>query len=95
MLSQPVQQAEIADLVQSIDGDELEAIAGRAEESWKQYLEVLRDSTRYSPGEVDDATEALERCMSRELQALRSLNQGVVPTQRLRNAWDEFCSGDG
>ena len=49
---------------------------------------VLKDND-YLPGEIDDATEALKKCVCRELHRLQEVN-GNIPHGILRNYWNQY-----
>lgn len=67
----------------------LSAMVRRVQQCWDKYLKVLEGG--YLPDEIDEATEAVKKCICRELNRIVQLN-GSVPTGVLRLWWDSYCS---
>ena len=62
----------------------------RVKGCWEKYRSVLNDDQEYLPDEVDNATEAVKRCICRELRRIHSLND-TVPAGDLQNWWNAYC----
>jgi hypothetical protein len=67
----------------------LSAFADRVEQCFRNYEDVLT-SGGYLPNEIDDATEAVQRCVCRELRRLRAVNKSLPPG-RLEELWEAYC----
>lgn len=66
----------------------LDTFNGRVDRCFTNYKDVLNDE-QYLPKEIDDATEALKRCVCRELKRLHSVN-GSIPEGPLRTWWEQY-----
>lgn len=66
----------------------IESIEGRVRRCWDRYEEIL-NSDRFLPGEIDEATEAVIKCICRELKRLLRLN-GEIPSGIMRRWWNEY-----
>jgi hypothetical protein len=64
----------------------------RVEKCFSKYETVLDDKA-FLPTEIDDATDALVKCICRELTRIHKLN-GAMPTTTLKKYWDQYgCKG--
>lgn len=66
----------------------LDTFSSRVKRCFDKYAMVLKDND-YLPGEIDDATEALKKCVCRELHRLQEVN-GNIPHGILRNYWNQY-----
>ena len=80
------QQAEL--LASLVPVEVLHTMTERAHRCWTRYHEVL--TGEFLPGEVDEATESVRKCLCRELQRIRKLN-GQLPAGVLQRWWDAYC----
>src|SRR5690349_14317425 len=80
--STPTYQDEVGRLVNVVPPDVLATMANRVDNCWKRYHVVIADDTEYLPGEIDNATEAVKKCICRELARVQALN-GFVPAGNL------------
>lgn len=53
---------------------------------WTGYRQVLGGN--YLPTEVDAATDAVQRCVCRELNRIKQLNGNI--TERWKGQWEQF-----
>lgn len=83
----------VEQLVSLVPPDVLELMDKRVRRCWVRYSEVLVDEDSFLPPEVDDATDAVKRCVCRELQRIRSLNGEVLPPGILSDWWAAYCAG--
>ena len=67
-------------------------LSERAQRCWTRYREVLNGE--YLPAEVDEATEALKKCICRELGRLISLGE-PLPRGKLAQWWITYCRPAG
>lgn len=58
---------------------------------WQRYLEIYQSKRDYLPQELDDASEAVMKCICRVLRRMYSLNRRIPPG-RLTRYWDEYCA---
>jgi hypothetical protein len=65
------------------------SLAGRTDNCFNRYSEILKSDQEYLPSEVDDATLALKRCVCRELRRIYELN-GSIPPGKLREWWNLY-----
>ena len=84
----PTTKVESDRLLLLIPNDLFETFSDRVKRCFNSYKEVLNDN-KYLPGEIDDATEAVKRCVCRELKRLCSLN-GNIPDGILKQWWDQY-----
>ena len=66
----------------------LDKFSDRVKRCFDNYEEVLNDD-EYLPREIDEATEALKRCVCRELRRLNSVNGGI-PLGILQRYWNQY-----
>ncbi len=85
---QVVREGEILESL--IPGAVLDKMIERVNTCWKRYERVLNDE-EYLPSEIDDATEAVKRCICRELSRIYDLN-GDVPEGKLQQYWIQYCA---
>ena len=85
--SQP-QNLQAAQQLLLIPQDLLDTFSSRVQRCFDNYKKVLDDEA-YLPGEIDDATNALKRCVCRELSRLNSVN-GSIPFGPMRNWWEQY-----
>jgi hypothetical protein len=52
----------------------IDELQRRAERCRTDYYNVPKDDRSYSPREIDDATEAVKRCLCRELRRMLAVN---------------------
>lgn len=68
----------------------LAALGDRVEECWNKYYEMLiAPSGTYLPTDLDDATEAVKRCVCRELKRLKAVN-GRLPPGKFSEWWRQY-----
>lgn len=66
------------------------ALGTRVEECWNKYYEMLTaPSGTYMPTDLDDATEAVKRCVCRELKRLKAVN-GHLPPGKFTEWWRQY-----
>ena len=70
----------------------LDDITERAQRCWSRYREVLNGD--YLPAEVQEATEAVKKCICRELGRLISLGE-PLPRGQLAQWWLTYCRPAG
>lgn len=85
----PSLKAEARALESLVPPEVLDTMQRRVERCWSRYNEVLKDGG-FLPQEVDEATEAVKRCICRELERIRSLN-GSIPSGTLSRWWEQYC----
>ena len=83
------EQAEI--LITLVPPDVLSTMERRTRSCWERFHDVLKDEKEFLPEEVDNATDALKRCICRELSRIRKLNGDVLPHGDLSNWWSSYC----
>jgi type III restriction enzyme len=83
----PATKAEALNLV-IISEDLLVTFSERVKRCFDKYKEGL-DDEHFLPGEIDDATKAMKRCVCRELKRLHSVN-GSVPDGSLKQWWEKY-----
>ena len=88
--SSPVYESETRTLVDLVPAAVLATMSRRVNDCWTKYSEVLADDTQYLPRELDNATEAVKRCICRELDRIHRLN-GFVPAGILERWWNAYC----
>lgn len=66
----------------------IKSLERRADKCWTAYRDVL--GGQYLPGEVDDATNAVQACVCRELRRVHSLNAGKIP-KRWKGQWKAYA----
>jgi len=86
----PSQRLEARQLESLVPPDVLDSMKERVERCWERYSKVLKDEQGYLPDEVDSATQAVQRCICRELQRLLELNR-EIPPGTLKRWWDAYC----
>lgn len=85
-------QIEGARIARLIPEDVIRAFVERIERCWERYTNILQDDGSYLPSEIDEATDAVIKCICRELQRLFRLNQGI-PGGILTDYWEKYaCS---
>lgn len=68
----------------------LNAFGTRVEACWTKYEEMLvSPAGTYMPSELDDATEAVKRCVCRELKRLKSIN-GTLPSGKFSQWFTQY-----
>jgi hypothetical protein len=82
-----LQQA--ATLAQLVPQPILDTLGGRARKCWERYLDVLKGD--FLPGEVDEATQNVKKCLCRELKRIHDLN-GSIPAGDLSEWWNAYCA---
>jgi len=78
-------------LITLVPPEVLSTMERRTRSCWEKYHAVLKDEKEFLPEEVDNATEALKRCICRELNRIRKLNRDVLPEGDLSNWWSFYC----
>jgi|SRR6185436_16760479 len=77
--------------LQSIIPPEVMAtLVGRVNKCWIGFNSALKSDDEYLPSEMDSATEAVKKCVCRELTRIYKLN-GSVPEGILRKWWEMYC----
>ncbi len=71
--------------------DVLDIIEERVRRCWAGYKDVITGDGEFLPGEIDDATAAVKKCICRELSRLYDLNAGQIPPGDLGDWWNEYC----
>jgi len=71
-----------------IPRDILNALADRVNQCWSKYKKII-ESSDYLPQEIDEATEALKKCICRELRRIYELNK-EIPSGILKRWWDAY-----
>ena len=84
----PSVRQEAVNLQALIPNDLLEMFSDRVQTCFDRYKLVLSDND-FLPSEIDDATEAVKKCICRELKRLNSLN-GSIPGGTLSNYWNQY-----
>lgn len=79
---------ESQNLTQLIPTELLQTFSYRVDRCFTNYKDVL-DDEQYLPKEIDDATEAVKKCVCRELRRLKKLN-GFIPNGLLMKYWDSY-----
>ena len=71
--------------------DVISTLTGRANKCWTKYHHIIKapDGT-YMDSEIDDATEAVKRCICRELKRIKSLNGTLPPGGKLNEWWNQY-----
>ena len=83
--SSEAQEAAV-ELLNSIPNDVIKDLEARADRCWTSYRKVL--GGEFLPDEVDDATEAVQACVCRELGRIYKLN-GEIP-RRWQRQWNRY-----
>lgn len=73
-----------------VPDDVLQAMEQRVMNCWQRYRDVMDPNQGRMPGEIDEATEALKRCLCEELRRINDLN-GSIPSGKLRKWWETYC----
>jgi len=84
----PENVAEAQNLINLIPQELLEALCARIQKCFDNYGMVLNDE-QYLPQQIDSATEAVKKCVCRELNRIYSLN-GSIPDGILRRYWSQY-----
>ena len=84
----PENHAEAQRLLNLVPAKILDTFSGRVNRCFNNYSDVLKDD-HFLPGEVDDATKALKKCVCRELSRLREIN-GRIPNGILHDLWNQY-----
>lgn len=79
---------ESQNLVHLLPSDLLVTFSERVNRCFINYKDVL-DDEQYLPKEIDDATEAVKKCVCRELRRLKKLN-GSIPNGLLMRYWNQY-----
>jgi hypothetical protein len=86
-LASPEAGAAAAELVAIIPDDVIRDLEKRADTCWTGFRKVL-DDKQYLPDEIDNATDAVQACVCRELGRLHKLN-GSIP-ERWVPQWERY-----
>ena len=81
-------ESEVDQIMELVPVTIIESIERRVRRCWDRYEEIL-NSDRFLPGEIDEATEAVIKCICRELKRLLRLN-GEIPSGIMRRWWNEY-----
>ena len=65
----------------------LDKLSDRAKRCWERYAKVLEGD--FLPEEIDEATEAVKKCLCREIGRIKSLN-GSIPDEDLEKAYEQY-----
>jgi hypothetical protein len=86
----PVLRAAVNQLITLAPPTVVSSLGRRVEKCWTRYDEVLNapDGT-YLPQEIDDATEAVRRCVCIELKRLHRVN-GSLPPGQFQQWWNKY-----
>ena len=88
--SNPVLAQTTRQLINLAPEKEVQSLGLRVEKCWVRYSEILdSEEGSYMPQEIDSATEAVKRCICRELKRLKSIN-GSLPPGKLSEWWSEY-----
>jgi hypothetical protein len=87
----PEANAAATELVAIIPEEVIRALEERAHSCWTGFRKVL-DPQEYLPEEVDNATEAVQACICRELGRIKKLN-GSIPNRWLPQ-WQRYKCDD-
>ena len=68
----------------------LDTLGDRVRRCWDKYQDVLGGD--FLPGEIDEATVQVKRCLCRELKRIAELNGGRIPPGDLTDWWVTYCS---
>ncbi|HWZ16008.1 MAG TPA: hypothetical protein VNW95_12290 [Mucilaginibacter sp.] len=90
--SSPQIQEEGDNLLLLIPVDVFDILSNRVQACFDKYKAMFDNNYEYLPAELDEATEALKRCICRELSRIYSLN-GRIPDGTLSHYWNQYsCS---
>jgi len=78
-------------LASLVPAEIIDTMTARARNCWTRYHGVLTGD--YLPGEIDEATVSVRRCLCRELRRIKDLNI-LLPDGELQRWWDAYCSSD-
>lgn len=81
-------QAEAVALDAIVPADVMATMTERARRCWERYHSVLKGG--FLPEEIDEATEALKKCICRELSRIKAL-EGRIPEGVLQTWWRQYC----
>lgn len=81
-------QEEARNLQTLVRPDILESLETRVQTCMDRYKKVI-DSEEYLPEEIDEATDALLRCVCRELKRIMKVN-GSLPVGVLQDYWRQY-----
>jgi|GEM_PF-6661175 len=83
-------QEEVTDLLDIIPADTITLFSNRLRTCWSDYNEALASEEAFSQQEIDRATNALMRCICRELNRVYRLNGNVLPNEQWKQWWDTY-----
>lgn len=89
--SSPTVQKEAEVLSTLIPSDVFATMTQRVHRCWERYHDVVRSEGDYLPEEIDEANQAVQRCICRELKRIHDLN-GYIPEGILKKWWDAYCA---
>jgi len=68
-------------------------LAGRTDDCFNKYSNVLKAEGEFLPAEIDQATLAVKKCVCRELNRIYELN-GSIPPGKLKQWWELYRCKD-
>jgi hypothetical protein len=86
----PATKAEAETLVNLVPVDILGMMTNRVDACWKHFRQVIDPNSQYLDPQIDEQTEAVKRCICRELRRLYQINKSIPPGQ-LQLWWNEYC----